>query len=129
MTKKQSPGLLTTQKAADQLGVSIRTIQLWCDAGLLPYLRTLGGHRRFRREHLMHVVEAGPGVLSSYADLAQLVTDMAALLQRVVPCIDYIPRFDYSSEELAILAHDAEQMLTRAQAALPASPRSAAWEG
>lgn len=35
-----------TGQAALLLGVSIRTVRLWCDAGRLDYIRTLGGHRR-----------------------------------------------------------------------------------
>lgn len=40
--------LLTTREAALQLGVSLRTVQLWVEAGTLPAGRTPGGHRRIR---------------------------------------------------------------------------------
>jgi excisionase family DNA binding protein len=38
--------LLTTRGAARMLGVSLRTIQLWADAGILTVGRTPGRHRR-----------------------------------------------------------------------------------
>lgn len=40
--------LLTTREAAIRLGVSLRTVQLWVEAGTLPAGRTPGGHRRIR---------------------------------------------------------------------------------
>ncbi|MBC7619924.1 MAG: response regulator [Candidatus Saccharibacteria bacterium] len=41
--------LMTTREAADQLGVAVRTVQLWVEAGSLPAWRTAGGHRRIAR--------------------------------------------------------------------------------
>jgi excisionase family DNA binding protein len=38
--------LLTTKEAAAKLQVSLRTVQLWCESGILSYHRTPGGHRR-----------------------------------------------------------------------------------
>lgn len=40
--------LLTTRETAQRLGVSLRTIQLWVEAGKLQAARTPGGHRRIR---------------------------------------------------------------------------------
>lgn len=37
----------TSRKAAEILGVTPRTIQLWADAGILNSWKTPGGHRRF----------------------------------------------------------------------------------
>lgn len=37
----------TSRKAAEILGVTPRTIQLWADAGILDSWKTPGGHRRF----------------------------------------------------------------------------------
>lgn len=38
--------MLTTREAAARLGVSLRTVQLWVEAEILPAARTPGGHRR-----------------------------------------------------------------------------------
>lgn len=41
-----------TSDAADHLGVSAQCVVNWANSGRLPYLRTPGGHRRFRVEDL-----------------------------------------------------------------------------
>lgn len=38
--------MLTTREVAQRLGVSLRTVQLWVEADILPAARTPGGHRR-----------------------------------------------------------------------------------
>lgn len=38
--------MLTTREVALRLGVSLRSVQLWVEAGILPAARTPGGHRR-----------------------------------------------------------------------------------
>lgn len=43
---------LTSRQAARLLGVSEASVKRWADSGLLPALRTAGGHRRFRPEDL-----------------------------------------------------------------------------
>ena len=40
---------MTTREAGETLGVAVRTIQLWVEAGILPAWRTAGGHRRIAR--------------------------------------------------------------------------------
>jgi excisionase family DNA binding protein len=42
--------LMTTREAGEKLGVAVRTVQLWVEAGLLPAWRTAGGHRRISRD-------------------------------------------------------------------------------
>lgn len=42
----------TTREAAQLLGVSLRTAQLWTEAGLLKAWKTEGGHRRINRESI-----------------------------------------------------------------------------
>lgn len=39
----------TTREAAEMLGVSLRTVQLWTESGLLEAWKTEGGHRRISR--------------------------------------------------------------------------------
>lgn len=41
---------LTTTQAAEVLGVTVRTIQLWAESGLLETWKTQGGHRRLLRK-------------------------------------------------------------------------------
>lgn len=43
---------LTSKQAARLLGVSEASVKRWADGGLLPALKTAGGHRRFRPEDL-----------------------------------------------------------------------------
>jgi excisionase family DNA binding protein len=45
--------LLSTRQAAALLGVSVRTIQLWVEQGLLSAWKTPGGHRRIVQESLL----------------------------------------------------------------------------
>lgn len=49
--------LWTTREAAQRLGVSLRTVQLWVEAGILPAGRTAGGHRRIRRSDVEALVQ------------------------------------------------------------------------
>jgi excisionase family DNA binding protein len=45
--------LLTTQEAAERAGVGPTAIKRWADSGLLPCVKTAGGHRRFREHELL----------------------------------------------------------------------------
>ena len=53
----------TTREAAALLGVSVGTVQLWVESGLLQAWKTAGGHRRVLRdsvESLLHKKPAAP---------------------------------------------------------------------
>jgi excisionase family DNA binding protein len=52
---------LTSRQAARLLGVSEASVKRWADSGLLPALKTAGGHRRFRPEDLAAFRRAAPG--------------------------------------------------------------------
>ena len=41
--------VMTTRQAGEALGVAVRTVQLWVEAGVLSAWRTAGGHRRISR--------------------------------------------------------------------------------
>jgi excisionase family DNA binding protein len=41
------PRYLRTAQVAELLHVSPKTVSRWAEEGRLPYLRTLGGHRRY----------------------------------------------------------------------------------
>lgn len=53
--------LLTTQEAAERLGVGPTTIKRWADEGRIEAVRTLGGHRRFTVDSVekLHRLEVG----------------------------------------------------------------------
>ena len=58
--------LLSVSAAAERLGVHVATIRRWTDGGVLPELRTPGGHRRIPAEAVERLRreragEAGPG--------------------------------------------------------------------
>jgi excisionase family DNA binding protein len=43
------PDFMSTREAAKLLGLSLTTVQLWVEAGILPAWKTAGGHRRIPR--------------------------------------------------------------------------------
>lgn len=47
----------STRAAALQLGVSLRTVQLWVDSGILQAWKTPGGHRRVTTESVQHLLQ------------------------------------------------------------------------
>ena len=62
--KAAAPGdnYVTPAQAAAMLGVSSRTIGRWAALGHLPYITTLGGHRRFRESDVLRLLDKGlPG--------------------------------------------------------------------
>jgi len=46
-TAPDTPNYLHTAEVADILHVSPKTVSRWAKEGKLPFLRTLGGHRRY----------------------------------------------------------------------------------
>lgn len=59
---------LTTREAADLLGVSLRTAQLWVEAGTLRAWKTAGGHRRIARESVDVLLAQQAATKSDTAD-------------------------------------------------------------
>ena len=47
----------TTREAAEMLGVSLRTVQLWAESGLLEAWKTEGGHRRISRTSVQRLLQ------------------------------------------------------------------------
>ena len=43
----EAPSYLRTAEVADILHVSPKTVSRWAKEGKLPFLKTLGGHRRY----------------------------------------------------------------------------------
>lgn len=61
----------TTREAATLLGVSVGTIQLWVENGLLQAWKTAGGHRRVMRDSVAHLLRKAPS-----APAVQLPTEL-----------------------------------------------------
>lgn len=55
-TKDQN-NFVTTREAASLLSVSLRTIQLWVESGVLKAWKTVGGHRRIPRTAIAKLLE------------------------------------------------------------------------
>jgi len=88
--KNLKPGVdhpvYTTRTAAKQLGVSLRTVQLWVDSGILQAWKTPGGHRRVTISSVQKLLRHGdkrmvhnPGQDQGFVML--LVEDDADLLR------------------------------------------------
>lgn len=83
----------TTSEAATLLGVSVGTVQLWVESGLLEAWKTTGGHRRVVREsiqRLLHTSQVGatngpaaPALTSKVEPLNILVVEDDPLLLRL----------------------------------------------
>ena len=52
-----TPEWVSLRQAAEILGVHPATVRNWADKGDLPSRRTPGGHRRFRKNDLLHYAE------------------------------------------------------------------------
>jgi excisionase family DNA binding protein len=85
----------TTRDAATTLGVSVRTVQVWVEKGLLRAWKTEGGHRRVDRESVMQI-----------RDLRLQGEDMRAL----PPAIDRTPVHE---ERLKVLVVEDNNTLLR----------------
>jgi excisionase family DNA binding protein len=62
-SKAVEKSFCTTREAATLLGVSVGTVQLWVESGLLQAWKTAGGHRRVLRdsvESLLHKKPVAP---------------------------------------------------------------------
>ena len=47
MAQTTEPRYLRSAQVAELLQVSPKTVSRWAQEGMLPYFRTLGGHRRY----------------------------------------------------------------------------------
>ncbi|MEO1575447.1 MAG: helix-turn-helix domain-containing protein, partial [Pseudomonadota bacterium] len=86
-----------TCAAAKELGVSVRTVQLWSEKGILDAWKTSGGHRRITRESVARVRNAYKNSHTQKASTILVVEDDAtmqayyeALLAIVAPDADII---------------------------------------
>ena len=51
------PSYLHTAEVADILHVSPKTVSRWAKEGKLPFLKTLGGHRRYPEAEIRELAE------------------------------------------------------------------------
>jgi excisionase family DNA binding protein len=59
MAQTTQTAYCTTREAAQLLGVSLRTAQLWAESGLLEAWKTDGGHRRISRASVQRLLDGG----------------------------------------------------------------------
>ena len=52
------PSYLRTAQVADLLYVSPKTVSRWAKEGKLPFVRTLGGHRRYPDSEIRALVDS-----------------------------------------------------------------------
>ncbi len=62
--KRIPKAFCTTRDAAEILGISLRTAQLWCESGLLEAWKTAGGHRRIVRESIERLIRVSTTIAS-----------------------------------------------------------------
>ena len=74
--------VIGTQEAARQLGVSVRTVQLWVERGILDAWKTPGGHRRISLQSVERALASRQsGVGNADAGLRILVVEDDATMQ------------------------------------------------
>jgi excisionase family DNA binding protein len=54
---KAAPTYLHTAEVADLLHVSPKTVSRWAKEGKLPFLKTLGGHRRYPAVEIRQLID------------------------------------------------------------------------
>lgn len=57
---KVAKNFCTTREAAEILGISLKTAQVWVESGMLEAWRTDGGHRRITRESVERLLASSP---------------------------------------------------------------------
>ena len=51
-------GFITVGEVARRFKVTSKTVVRWCNDGKLPYIVTLGGHRRFNSDAIDKIVDS-----------------------------------------------------------------------
>lgn len=74
-TGKVPKSFCTTLEAGRMLGVSVRTVQLWTEGGLLTGWKTEGGHRRIDRRSIERLLADHPPRVAATDRLGILVVD------------------------------------------------------
>ena len=69
----------TTREAAKLLGVSVGTVQLWVETGILEAWKTSGGHRRVMRGSIHQIIHKTQDVPSRTSDASKSLPPHARL--------------------------------------------------
>jgi len=64
---------LSTRKAAEQLNVSLRTVQLWVERGSLKAWKTAGGHRRILQESVNQFISQREALTKKNGNVHEIV--------------------------------------------------------
>jgi excisionase family DNA binding protein len=56
-TGGEAPGYLHPAEVADLLSVSPKTVSRWAKEGKLPFMKSLGGHRRYPEAEIRKLVD------------------------------------------------------------------------
>lgn len=75
---------LTTREASILLGVSLRTVQLWVEAGVLTAWKTQGGHRRISLESVEQVIAERENISNLKSNKRQRLTVTANVLNVLI---------------------------------------------
>ena len=82
---------LSTRQAADLLGVSVRTVQLWVESGVLKAWKTAGNHRRIFRSSVDALIQQrsqGPATVLIVEDDPTLCAFYDQLFSMVEPGVN-----------------------------------------
>jgi len=63
----ETPEFCSTKQAAEMIGVSHRTIQLWVESGVLHAWKTAGGHRRITTASVLKLVDQRREAIGGHA--------------------------------------------------------------
>ena len=80
MTATTIKTFCTTREAAMLLGVSVGTVQLWVESGLLKAWKTTGGHRRVMRDSVSALLQNKPEVMARQALVREYPVPMAPVV-------------------------------------------------
>jgi excisionase family DNA binding protein len=109
----------TTREAAEMLHVSLRTIQLWVESGVLRAWKTDGGHRRLPLSSVNEVIQKRMGKIATPAAPADILVleddeDMAKLYRMTMEAWQLPIRTTFVSsvfEALIVIGRDEPDLL------------------
>lgn len=79
------PATCSTREAAEALGISVRTAQLWVEEGRLQAWKTPGGHRRILRTSVDYLVEQQQmSARQGGCELSVHILDLSAEIRRTL---------------------------------------------